>query len=590
MSEVEGRTEMRTTTVGSLNRSMEGEEVILSGWVHRRRDLGGVSFLDLRDRTGLAQVSLNPDWTDADSWSRVAGLGQEWVVQVRGVVAMRPDPNPTLATGEVEVRAAELRVLNPSALPPIPVYYGPEEDLAAEELRLRHRVLDLRRDALQSNLILRHRLILETRKYLDREGFLEIETPILTKPTPEGARDYLVPSRVHPGQFFALPQSPQLYKQILMVAGFDRYFQIARCFRDEDLRADRQPEFTQIDLEASFVGVDDILGWMEGLMVHLAETAGIPAPIPFPRLTHSESMERYGTDRPDLRIPLEIQDWSRALTGTESRIVNSALDAGGRIRGLLVSGGHTLSRKRIEAIEERVKAAGAPGLLWVKRSDDGYSGPLTRGVDNSALAKLGMVPGDLILAAAGPDPTTSPALAEARLALADEGVVPRTADHAWLWVTDFPMFESMSDGTIGANHHPFVQPHPDDLDLMVADPLSARGLAYDLVFDGMELGSGSLRNHDPDLQRRILGTLGLSEEEIDRKFGFLLSALALGAPPHGGMALGMDRIVLLFGGGTSLRDVIAFPKTTAARALFEDAPTAVTPEELAALHLRSADE
>lgn len=575
--------------VGNLNRSMEGEEVVLSGWVHRRRDLGGVSFIDLRDRSGLAQVSLNPDWTEAESWTRVSNLGQEWVVQVRGVVAVRPDPNPALATGEVEVRATELRVLNPSELPPIPVYYGPEEELAAEELRLKHRVLDLRREPLQRNLTLRHRLILETRKYLDGEGFIEIETPILTKPTPEGARDYLVPSRVHPGQFFALPQSPQLYKQILMVAGFDRYFQIARCFRDEDLRADRQPEFTQIDLEASFVEVDDILAWMEGLMVHLAGIAGIPAPTPFLRLTHEQALERYGTDRPDLRIPLEIQDWSDALADTESRILNGALEAGGRIRALLVEGGQSLSRKRIEAIEEKAKAAGAPGLLWLKRAEDGYSGPLTRGVDEKVLGGLGPRPGDLALAAAGADDVTGPALSETRLALVEEGALDRTSEHAWLWVTDFPMFDPAPDGSLGANHHPFVQPHPEDLEMLTRDPLRARGLAYDLVFNGMELGSGSLRNHDPDLQRTVLRTLGLQNDEIERKFGFLLSALSLGAPPHGGMALGMDRIVLLFAGGTSLRDVIAFPKTTAARALFEDAPSAVAPEELTALHLRSVD-
>lgn len=589
MIEGNGRTQLRSTMVGNLSRDMEGQEVVLSGWVHRRRDLGGVSFVDLRDRSGLAQVSLNPDWTSEESWARVSGLGQEWVVQVRGIVALRPDPNPTLATGEVEVRARDLRILSTSALPPIPVYYGPEEELAAEELRLKHRVLDLRRESLQDNLMLRHRLVLEARKYLDAAGFMEVETPILTKPTPEGARDYLVPSRVHPGQFFALPQSPQLYKQILMVAGFDRYFQIARCFRDEDLRADRQPEFTQIDVEASFVGVDDVLSLMEGLMVHLADTAGIPAPTPFPRMTHKESFELYGTDRPDLRIPLEIRDWSGVLAGTESKILNSALTAGGRIRGLLVEGGQSLSRKRIEAIEERAKAVGAPGLLWLKRADDGYSGPLTRGVDEAVLARLGLSPGDLALTAAGADDITGPALSETRLALAEEGVVQRTSEHAWLWVTDFPMFERTADGSMGPNHHPFVQPHPDDLELMTSDPIRARGLAYDLVFDGMELGSGSLRNHDPDLQRRILGTLGLEKDEIERKFGFLLSALSLGAPPHGGMALGMDRIVLLFAGGTSLRDVIAFPKTTAARALFEDAPSAVAPEELTALHLRSVD-
>ena len=581
---------MRTHEVGALRRDMVGEAVTLAGWVHRRRDLGGVAFVDLRDRSGIAQVSFGPDWTESDAWTTAQGLGQEWVVQVEGTVEARPDPNPELATGEVEVRATRLRVLNRAEVPAIPVYLGPEDELPSEDLRLRHRVLDLRRAGLQSNLALRHRLILAAREHLDEQGFLEIETPILTKPTPEGARDYLVPSRVHPGQFFALPQSPQLYKQILMAAGFDRYVQIARCFRDEDLRADRQPEFTQIDLEASFVAEEDILRWMEGLMVRLAEVGEIPAPQPFPRMTHRDALDRFGTDRPDLRIPLEVRDWSAFFGESGFAVLRSALDAGGRVRALVVPGGAALSRKRIEAVEERAKAVGAPGLLWVKRTDEsGLSGPLSRFMDDALADRVELPGGGLALVAAGPDAMTGPALSEARLALHAEGVVERTSEHAWLWVTEFPLFEPGEGGGLAANHHPFVLPHPDDIDRLDEDPLSVRGRAYDLVFDGMELGSGSLRNHDPDVQRRILGHLGLGPEEIERKFGFLLSALSTGAPPHGGMALGMDRIVLLFAGARSLRDVIAFPKTTAARALFEDAPTAVEDADLAALHLRRAE-
>ena len=581
-------TALRTRDIGGIRRDDAGTRLTLVGWVHRRRDLGGLFFVDLRDRSGIVQVSVGPDTIDAEGLERVRNLGAEAVIRVEGEVALRPPEarNPEMPTGDVELRARSVELLNDARTPAIPVFRGPDDELPSEELRLRHRHLDLRREELQSNMQLRHRLILAVRNYFDRLGFIEVETPILTKPTPEGARDYLVPSRVHPGEFYALPQSPQIYKQVLMAAGFDRYLQIARCFRDEDLRADRQPEFTQIDLEASFVDADDVLEWIEGLMEVLAGVAGIEAVAPFERISWAESMDRWGSDRPDLRWELEIEDWTQLMGTADSNILQGAVEAGGRIRGFRIEGGAEISRRQIEAIEEAAKAAGAPGLLWAKRTADGGSGPLSRWLEESHFEGTGAVEGDLLLVAAGPDRVTSPALSAVRGAVIRVMELPKVRDHAWLWVLDFPLFEE-DEGEIYANHHPFVLPHPDDAHRLADDPLSVRGIAYDLVYNGSELGSGSLRNHDADEQRRILRTLGLSDDEIDRKFGFLLEALRSGAPPHGGIALGMDRIVKDFLGVASLRDVIAFPKTTAARALFEEAPTPRSDEELRELHLRA---
>ncbi len=579
-----GRTSHRTARLTELGVADIDTEVQVAGWVHRRRDLGGLMFLDLRDRSGLLQVSFGSEWMCEEDLREAFALGSEDVIAVWGRVERRLSVNPEMATGEIEVRATRFERLGAADTPAIPVYRGPEEELPSEELRLRHRVLDLRRPELQANLTLRHALNLETRNYLDGLGFLEVETPMLTKRTPEGARDFLVPSRVHPGQFFALPQSPQIYKQLLMVAGFDRYFQIARCFRDEDLRADRQPEFTQIDVEASFIAPDDLLGWIEGLMTRLADRAGRVAELPFPRLTHQACMERFASDRPDLRCPVEVQDWGEVLAGSGVRIVDAVLSEGGRVRGLIVPEGGVLSRKQIEAIEDLAKATGAPGLLWAKRTDEALSGPLSRGLDADTAHRIGLNPGDLALAAAGPDAVTHRALDAVRVAAweAAGGVLD---GDAWLWVEDFPLFEE-HEARLTAGHHPFVLPHPEDLDLLESDPVRARGLAYDLVYNGSELGSGSLRIHRSDLQRKVFGILGLSEEEIEVKFGFLLKALDAGAPPHGGIALGVDRIVQRFADAGSLRDVIAFPKTTAARALLEQAPTAVSDGELADLHIR----
>ncbi len=582
------RTALRSRMLGGIRSDDEGAELELAGWVHRRRDLGGLIFLDLRDRSGLVQVSLGPDWTEPASLDLAHQLGAEDVVAVVGSVVVRSpeNRNTEIPTGDIELRATVLRRLNRADTPAIPVYRSPEDALPSEELRLKHRVLDLRRSELQENLQLRHRLVLACRNYLDKLGFIEIETPILTKPTPEGARDFLVPSRLHHGEFYALPQSPQIYKQLCMAAGFDRYFQIARCFRDEDLRADRQPEFTQIDVEASFVEPDDILGWMEGLMVALAaEAPRIQAEVPFIRLTHAEALERFGTDKPDLRFGVEIQDWTHALARLDAPVFSAAVGEGGRLRGLLLEGGAKLSRRQIEAVEGSAKVAGAPGLLWAKCSDEGGSGSLARFMDEDAYRELGTKTGDLVLVAAGTDRMTSPALSAARLAAIEALEIPEDREHAWLWVVDFPIFEEGADGALTANHHPFVMPHPEDEDRLEAEPLSVRGLAYDLVYNGVELGSGSIRNHDPKLQRRILRLLGLDDAEIDLKFGFLLNALASGAPPHGGVAFGVDRLVALFVGADSLREVIAFPKTTTARALFEGAPTPLDEEGLAELGL-----
>ncbi len=576
---------MRTAGAGRITSVMTGREVRIAGWVHRRRDLGGLVFLDVRDRSGILQVSVGPDWSSEQAVDAVRGLGVEDVILVRGVVSARPEAarNPDMATGDVEVQATALEVLNRARTPAIPVYRPPEEELPSEKLRLRHRVLDLRRRELQERLELRHRLVLAVRNYFDSQGFLEIETPILTKPTPEGARDFLVPSRVHPGEFFALPQSPQIYKQLLMIAGFDRYVQIARCFRDEDLRADRQPEFTQIDVEASFVQPEDIYGWCEGLMVDLAEVAGIDAAPPFQRLDYHEAMERYGCDRPDTRYDLEIRDLTDVLGGLDSDILRRVVAGGGRIRGLALDGGARLTRKQIVAMEDAARATGAPGLLWAKVTESGATGPMGRFFRDDTGATLGLAAGDLLVVAAGADRVTSPALDAARAAAIVALQLPKTTEHAWLWVTGFPVFEDAGDGALAANHHPFVHPDPADAHLLDSDPLAVRGLAYDLVYNGTELGSGSIRNHDADMQTRILALLGLDPDEIARKFGFLLEALRSGAPPHGGIALGVDRLAARFSGGASLRDVIAFPKTTAARASFEGAPSRVSPGELEAL-------
>ncbi len=584
---------MRTHRAGELTRAHLGQQVRLGGWVHRRRDLGGLVFIDLRDRSGLVQLSCNPAWTSAEIMARAAAAGAESVVLVTGAVALRPEPSRDreLGSGEVEVHVAGFEIVGPAQTPAIPVARKDKEELAAEELRLRHRVLDLRRPELQRNLILRHRLLQCARRTLTELDFLEIETPILTKPTPEGARDYLVPSRIHPGEFFALPQSPQIYKQLLMVAGFDRYFQIARCFRDEDLRADRQPEFTQIDLEASFVSPEDVQTVVERVLVDLWAEAGVEVARPFPRLAWREAMDRYGVDKPDLRFGLELRDLTPLLGADAAPFLSESRAAGGRLRGIVLPDGASLPRKEIDALTAAARAGGAGGLIWARRTATGWEGQGVKAVGHHLLDALGGGEGDLLLAVAGEDKVTSPALHAVRTALGRRPEVRPAAAHAFAWIVDFPLFEvDPGTGRHVPAHHPFTAPHPADREALDRDPGGARALHYDVVYNGNELGSGSIRITDPAVQRRIFELLGIPESEIRRRFGFLLDGLGAGAPPHGGFALGFDRITMLLAGATSLRDVIAFPKTTTARALFEGAPTPVDPGDLRALHLQLADD
>jgi aspartyl-tRNA synthetase len=582
-------TSLRSRLCGSVRAADAGTKVHLGGWVQRTRDLGGIVFIDLRDRAGIVQVSFDPRWTPSDVLRRAGSIGVESVVLVEGEIAARPPEsrNPELATGDVEVRATGLHLAGPSVTPAIPVARGKGEQLPAEELRLRHRYLDLRRPELHANLELRHRLMQTTRRHLSEHGFLEIETPILTKPTPEGARDYIVPSRVHAGEFYALPQSPQLYKQLLMIAGYDRYFQIARCFRDEDLRADRQPEFTQIDIEAAFVQRQDILSVAEGLVRDLFAESGARMPAEFRRMTYADAVEQYGTDRPDLRFGLELFDASDAFRESEFGIARSAIGNGGRVRGLRLPGAARFSRRQVDELEEIAKGAGAGGLIRLKRNGDVVEGPAAKFLGPDPAARLALADGDLGLFVAGPDQVSNPALDRVRHEAARRLSLIRESALEFLWVLDFPLFERDAvTGRLGSTHHPFTSPHPDDVQYLDSDPDRVRAVAYDVVLNGTELGGGSIRIHDPALQERVFRLLGIDEATARLRFGFLLEGLRSGAPPHGGIAFGFDRIVMLLAGALSLRDVIAFPKTTAARALFEGAPSAVPMDDLEELHIR----
>ncbi len=583
-------TTLRTRLGGSLRLRDVGSRVTLGGWLHRSRDLGGLVFIDLRDRAGLVQVSFDPKWADAAVIAAAAAVGVESVVLVEGTVEARPAEmrNIDLGTGEIEVRATSLRVVGPAETPAIPVSLPKDGKLPAEELRLRHRVLDLRRDELQRNLELRHRLLQATRRHLSELGYLEIETPILTKPTPEGARDFLVPSRVHAGEFYALPQSPQIYKQLFMCSGFDRYFQVARCFRDEDLRADRQLEFTQIDIEASFITREDIIAMAEGLMQALWAEGGVRVETPFQRMTYADAMERYGCDRPDLRYGLEIEDLTAAFRGSESSIIQQAIAAGGRVRGIRVPAAATWSRKQVDELEAIAKSAGAGGLVRLKSTAGTFEGPLARFLNAESQRAIALGEGQLLLAVAGGDRVSNPALDRVRQECAVRLGLVEPNVRRFLWVLDFPMFEQ-DPGTkaLTAVHHPFTAPNADDVAAHPAAPERWRALAYDCVLNGTELGGGSIRTSDPAQQSRMFELLGIPDRaDQERRFGFLLEGLRAGAPPHGGIAFGFDRIAMVLAGATSLRDVIAFPKTTAARALYEGAPGPVPAADLDELHIR----
>lgn len=614
------QTSYRTHRAGDLRASHAGTRVTLSGWVHKRRDLGGLVFVDLRDRSGRVQLSFGPDWTPSAVFDDARNLGGEFVIQISGDVVARPDNarNRDMITGDVEVHVVAMKVLNASETPPILVAAAPGDELPSEDLRLRYRYLDLRRDDLQRSLDLRHRAAQNVRRYLSEQGFLEIETPMLTRRTPEGARDYLVPSRVHPGEFYALPQSPQIYKQLLMVSGYDRYFQIARCLRDEDLRADRQPEFTQIDAELSFVTEEDIFRIGEGMIASLwKEIADYDLPTPFPRLTYRESMDRYATDKPDLRFDLEISDFTELLQASTFRVFTDTKDNGARIRGFVAPGGGELSRKELDALADIAKSGGAAGAVYVRRTEDGLNGTFAKALDEGLTQRFyeatEMQVGDLFVGVVGQFRTTLDARSgsvqtvDAALDLLRRHMGARldlgkNTPHHWSWVTEFPMFDwDFDNGRLVAAHHPFTMPHVDDVPRIIeatqsgppsteaAKALYAAGLrsrAYDAVYNGNELASGSIRIHDQTLQRHIFRALGMTEAQAEGKFGFLLEAFRFGAPPHGGFAFGFDRLVMLLAGMTSLRDVIAFPKTTAARALFEGAPDTVSEGELKDLHIR----
>ena len=571
---------------GTLRKEDAGSDVRLQAWVQRRRDHGGVLFLNLRDRSGVAQVVIHPD-EQPEVAAVLSPVRSEWVVEIHGKVALRDagNVNRDLPTGEVEVMAERAIVL--SRCEPTPFQLDGKGEVS-EETRLRYRYLDLRRGELQRNFVLRDRVTLEVRKYFHEEGFIDVETPILTRSTPEGARDFLVPSRVHHGSFYALPQSPQLFKQILMVAGFERYIQIARCFRDEALRADRQLEFTQIDVEMSFPTEETIFALIEGLFARIFPLGGIDPPASFPRMTYAEAMKRYGSDRPDLRFGLEIADLSALLGDSGFRGFKETVASGGVVRGFTVPGAAEASRKQVDAWAETARRSGAAGVLTLRRKNGELAfqvkNALTESEPVRAAEALGLEEGGLAVLVAAPEGVAANALGTLRLELARAyGLIPE-GKHAFLWVTEFPGFEwDAEEKRWNAMHHPFTSPDPRDLDRLESAPGSVRARAYDVVLDGLELGGGSIRMHDPALQSRVFQVLGIGPEAAAARFGFFLDALRYGAPPHGGIALGLDRIVMLLAGATSLREVIAFPKTASATDLMTDAPSGVDAKQLAEL-------
>ncbi len=584
----------RTHYCGEVTHTAIGQTVRLKGWAQKRRDLGGLIFIDLRDRTGIVQIVFSPD-VSKEALQVAETIRSEYVLDVEGTVVQREEGqvNPNLPTGTVEVHATHVAILSQAKTPPFPIS---DKTDVSEDVRLKYRYLDLRRPVMFQTFQMRHQVTKAIRDFLDEEGFLEVETPILTKSTPEGARDYLVPSRVHPGEFYALPQSPQIFKQLLMVAGFERYYQIARCFRDEDLRADRQPEFTQVDIETSFMSQDDILAMIERMMARVMKVAkGVDIPIPFPRMSYDEAIARYGSDKPDTRFGLELVDLSEQVKDCGFKVFASAVQSGGQVKAINVKGAaDKYSRKDIDALTEYVARYGAKGLAWLKVEADGLKGPIakffTEDEQKQMMQTLEAETGDLLLFVADKKSVVADALGALRLKLGkDLQLIDESAFH-FLWVIDWPLFEyDEEEGRYYAAHHPFTMPVREDVPKFETDPASIRAQAYDLVLNGYELGGGSLRIFERDIQEKMFKTLGFTEEQAREQFGFLLEAFEYGTPPHGGIALGLDRLVMLLAGRSNLRDTIAFPKTASASCLLTEAPSAVSEEQLEELHLRIKD-
>lgn len=594
-SSVFDRSWKRSVYCGMVSKEHEGKEVVLNGWVRKRRDLGGIIFLELWDYTSIVQVVINPEDVPMVH-ERAKELRSEFVVAVKGYVRQRPEGtvNPSMKTGQWEVCATDLNLLSTAS--PLPFELTGSTDKVDENLRLKHRYLDLRREKMQKNLRTRYQLNMFTRNFLDSNGFIDIETPFLTKSTPEGARDYLVPSRVNQGNFYALPQSPQIFKQILMISGFDRYYQIVKCFRDEDLRADRQPEFTQIDMEMSFITEEDIFGLLEDYIKGLfKEIMGIDIPVPFKRLPYVEAMDRFGSDKPDLRIPFEIVDLQEVFHGCDFAPFRDNLEKGGFVRGIPIKGGAALSRKGISLIEERAKALGAGGLAAFQVKEGQLKGPLVKFLDEARkeqlLSKCGMETGDALFVMSDLEwNRVCNVLGQLRLELAKEHDLIQKDRWNFLWVVEFPLFEwDEEDNRWTSVHHPFTSPLPEDLDLLETDPGRARSRAYDLVLNGNEIGGGSIRIHEPEVQEKVFKCLAFSREDAMNRFGFLLEALASGTPPHGGIALGVDRIAMLLSGSSSIREVIAFPKTAKAQCLMSSAPSSVSEKQLEELAIDVKD-